>query len=210
MINIIVADNKELDDKEVLSAFENNDIRIIEQCMTSGDALAAVKTRQPDLVVMSLALGGLGSFEAIDQIRMNHPKIGIVIMLIHSNGPFPKRLLETGATGFISKNTSPEDMVNAIRHVAQREKYISPEIAQKIAISLLPGGETSPLDRLSEREMQVMLQLSQGDSPLQISSRLALSPKTVSTYKHRVRDKLRVDDTQEIYALAGSHGLVYR
>lgn len=210
MINIIVADNKELDDKEVLSAFENNDIRILEQCTTSGDILAAVKTRQPDLVILSLALGGLGSFEAIDQIRMNHPKVGIVIMLIHANGPFPKRLLETGATGFISKNTDSDDVVDAVKHVSKREKYISPEIAQKIAISLLPGGETSPLDRLSEREMQVMLQLSQGDSPLQISSRLALSPKTVSTYKHRVRDKLRVDDTQEIYALAGSHGLVYR
>jgi len=210
MINIIVADNKELDDKEVLSAFENNDIRVLEQCTTSGDILAAVKTRQPDLVILSLALGGLGSFEAIDQIRMNHPKVGIVIMLIHANGPFPKRLLETGATGFISKNTDSDDVVDAVKHVSKREKYISPEIAQKIAISLLPGGEASPLDRLSEREMQVMLQLSQGDSPLQISSRLALSPKTVSTYKHRVRDKLRVDDTQEIYALAGSHGLVYR
>ena len=210
MINLMIADDRNLDDKEVLAAFSKYDIQVMQKCKTSEEVLAGVKQEKPDIVLMSLALGGLGAFEAIDHLRMNYPKVGIVIMLIHSDGPFPKRLLETGATGFISKNTPPEDMAEAINCVHHREKFISPEIAQKIAVSLLPGGETSPLDRLSEREMQVMLQLSQGDTPLQISSRLALSPKTVSTYKHRVRDKLRVDDTQEIYALAGSHGLVYR
>jgi two-component system invasion response regulator UvrY len=209
MISLMVADDQKLEDKEILEVFSRNDIKIIQQCETSDEIVSAIKQEMPDIVLMSLSLGGLGAFEAIDHLRMNHPKVGIVIMLIHSDGPFPKRLLETGATGFISKNTAPDDMANAIHCVHKREKYISPEIAQKIAVSLLPGGESSPLDRLSEREMQVMLQLSQGDTPLQISSRLALSPKTVSTYKHRVRDKLRVDDTQEIYALAGSHGLVH-
>lgn len=209
MISLMVADNQKLEDKEILDAFSRYDIQITQQCKTSDEILASMKQEVPDIVLMSLSLGGLGAFEAVDHLRMNHPKVGIVMMLIHSDGPFPKRLLETGATGFISKNTDSHDMAEAISAVHRREKYISPEIAQKIAVSLLPGGESSPLDRLSEREMQVMLQLSQGDTPLQISSRLALSPKTVSTYKHRVRDKLRVDDTQEIYALAGKHGLVY-
>jgi len=209
MISLMVADDQKLEDKEVLEAFSRHDIQITKQCKTSDEIFSSVKQEMPDIVLMSLSLGGLGAFEAVDHLRMNHPKVGIVIMLIHSDGPFPKRLLETGASGFVSKNTDPDDMAEAVSRVQNREKYISPEIAQKIAISLLPGGENSPLDRLSEREMQVMLQLSQGDTALQISSRLALSPKTVSTYKHRVRDKLRVDDTQEIYALAGSHGLVY-
>ncbi|RUM94767.1 MAG: hypothetical protein DSZ28_01430 [Thiothrix sp.] len=209
MISLMVADEQKLEDKEVLEAFSRYDIQITQQCRSSDEIFSGIKQEMPDIVLMSLSLGGLGAFEAVDYLRMNHPKVGIVMMLIHSDGPFPKRLLETGATGFISKNTDPDDMAQAISSVHKREKYISPEIAQKIAVSLLPGGENSPLDRLSEREMQVMLQLSHGDTPLQISSRLALSPKTVSTYKHRVRDKLRVDDTQEIYALAGSHGLVY-
>ncbi len=210
MIKLLVADNKKFEDKEILAAFEDQDIQIAKQVSNSDEVVNAVKADQPDVVLMSLSIGGHGAFEAIDQLRMNHPRVGIVLMLIHSNGPFPRRLLETGASGFVSKNTAANDIADAIVAVKNREKYISPEIAQKIAISLLPGGEVSPLDRLSEREMQVMLQLSQGETPLQISSRLALSPKTVSTYKHRVRDKLRVDDTQEIYALAGSHGLVYR
>lgn len=210
MIKLLVADNKKLEDNDILAAFKNNNIEIAKQVESSEEVLSSVKAEQPDVVLMSLSIGGNGAFEAIDQLRMNYPRVGIVLMLIHSDGPFPRRLLETGASGFVSKNTAASDIAQAIVEVKNREKYISPEIAQKIAISLLPGGEVSPLDRLSEREMQVMLQLSQGESPLQISSRLALSPKTVSTYKHRVRDKLRVDDTQEIYALAGSHGLVYR
>lgn len=210
MIRVLAADNQAIDDKDLLTAFDSHNIQIVEQYTTCEDVLDAVKKDQPDVVLLTLSLGGLGAFEAIDQLRMNYPRVGIVIMMIHADGLFPRRLLDTGAGGFVSKNTRAEDVVEAIETVQNGKKYISPEIAQKIAISLLPGAEISPLDRLSEREMQVMLQLSQGDSPLQISSRLHLSPKTVSTYKHRVRDKLRVDDTQEIYALAGSHGLVYR
>lgn len=208
MINVMLADIKPLTSKAVLDEFAEHDIRITRHCKTSEEVITALKDTRPDVVLMSLNLGGLGAFEAMDFLKMNHPRVGIIIHLVHSNGPFPKRLLQTGASGFVSRNTTPHDMADSILTVFRGEKYISPEIAQKIAISLLPGGETSPLDRLSEREMQVMIQLSQGESALQISSRLALSPKTVSTYKHRVRDKLRVDDTQEIYALAGQHGLV--
>jgi two-component system invasion response regulator UvrY len=210
MVNIFIADGQTFEEKDILSEFAAEGIHIRKQCQTSEELVDAVKQEQPDVILLSLTLGGLGAFEAIDKIKLNYPRIGIVIMLVHADGPFPKRLLDTGASGFVSRNTAPADVVRAINGVKQGDKYISPEIAQKIAISLLPGGEESPLDRLSEREMQVMLQLSQGDSPLQISSRLALSPKTVSTYKHRVRDKLRVDDTQEIFALAGTHGLVAR
>ncbi len=208
MINVMLADIKPLTNKAVLDDFAEHDIHLVRHCKTSEEVITAVKDTPPDVVLMSLNLGGLGAFEAMDYLKMNFPRVGIVIHLVHSNGPFAKRLLQTGASGFVSRNTPSHDMVEALLSVKRGEKYISPEIAQKIAISLLPGGETSPLDRLSEREMQVMIQLSQGDSALQISSRLALSPKTVSTYKHRVRDKLRVDDTQEIFALAGLHGLV--
>lgn len=210
MVNIFIADAQPFEEKDILAEFAAEGIHIRQQCTTSEELVDAVKKEQPDVVLLSLTLGGLGAFEAIDQVRLDFPRVGIVIMLVHADGPFPKRLLDTGASGFISRNTDPADIASAILTVNKSEKYISPEIAQKIAISLLPGGEESPLDRLSEREMQVMLQLSQGDSPLLISSRLALSPKTVSTYKHRVRDKLRVDDTQEIFALAGTHGLVAR
>lgn len=208
MIRLLVADKLHELDSQLRTELETHGVDIVGHCKDSDEVFAEVKSNAPDVVMLSFNLGGLGAFETIDKLRMNHPRISLVIQLVHSDGPFPRRLLETGASGFISRKTPPEDVVSSIHVVSQGEKFISPEIAQKIAISLLPGGEQSPLDRLSEREMQVMLQLSQGESPLAISSRLALSPKTVSTYKHRVRDKLRVDDTQEIYNLAGVHGLL--
>lgn len=208
MIRLLVADKLHELDSQLRTELETHGVEVIGHCRDSDEVFAEVKSNSPDVVMLSFNLGGLGAFETIDKLRMNHPRISLVIQLVHSDGPFPRRLLETGASGFISRKTLAEDVVTSIHVVSQGEKYISPEIAQKIAISLLPGGEQSPLDRLSEREMQVMLQLSQGESPLAISSRLALSPKTVSTYKHRVRDKLRVDDTQEIYNLAGVHGLL--
>lgn len=210
MINVLIADSQGFDDENVLDQFSTSGIHVQRHCSSSDEVLDAVRQEQPQVVLMSLALSGLGAFEAIDQLKLNYPRIGIVIMLYHADGPFPKRLLDTGASGFVSKNSNVEDIIKAISEVQAGKRFFSPELAQKIAVSLLPGGDESPLDRLSEREMQVLLQLSQGDSPLQISTRLALNPKTVSTYKHRVRDKLRVDDTQEIYALAGSHGLVNR
>lgn len=208
MIRLLVADKLHELDSQLRTEMEIHGIEVVGHCRDSDEVFSAVRTQSPDVVLLSFNLGGLGAFETIDKLRMNHPRVSLVIQLVHSDGPFPRRLLETGASGFISRKTPAEDVVSSIHVVSQGEKFISPEIAQKIAISLLPGGETSPLDRLSEREMQVMLQLSQGESPLAISSRLALSPKTVSTYKHRVRDKLRVDDTQEIYNLAGVHGLL--
>lgn len=210
MINVVIADSQGFDNQDVLDQFSADGIQVQRHCSSSDEVIETVRKEQPQVVLMSLALGGLGAFEAIDQLKMNFPRVGIVIMLYHAKGPFPKRLLDTGASGFVSKNSKTEDIIKAISQVSEGQRFFCPELAQKIAVSLLPGGAESPLDRLSEREMQVMLQLSQGDSPLQISSRLALNPKTVSTYKHRVRDKLRVDDTQEIYALAGSHGLVDR
>ncbi|MGV6858758.1 MAG: LuxR C-terminal-related transcriptional regulator [bacterium] len=210
MIKLLVADKLHDIDSGLQDQFTSHGIEIVAHCRDSEEVFAALRKDTPDVVMMSFNLGGLGAFETIDKLRMNYPRISLMVQLVHSDGPFPKRLLETGASGFISRNTMLSDIVSGVHAISGGDKYISPEIAQKIAISLLPGGESSPLDRLSEREMQVMLQLSQGESPLAISSRLALSPKTVSTYKHRVRDKLRVDDTQEIYNLAGVHGLLER
>lgn len=210
MINVIYADSQAFDNPQLAEEFAARGIQVQTECANTDEVLDAVKQQQPDVILVSLALGGLGAFEAITQLKMHYPRIGIVIMMIHSNGLFPKRLLGTGAAGFVTMESNPADIAAAVSTVNAGEKFISPEVAQKIAVSLLPGGKDSPLDRLSEREMQVMLQLSLGESPQHISSRLSLSPKTVSTYKHRVRDKLRVDDTQEIYALAGSHGLVAR
>ncbi len=172
------------------------------------DVIDYLKQKQPDIILLSLGLEGLDALETARHLNLNYPRIPVILRSTNGGGPFPKKLLDLGARGFISRDTSDEEILRAVKTLLDGGKYISCEIAQTIALSLLPGGEPSPLDRLSGREMQIIMQLSHGDTPQQISSRLALSPKTISTYKHRVREKLNLKDTQEMCILTGENGLV--
>jgi len=186
------------------------DITNLTQCTSGEDVLDYMKreTPNPDLIMLSIGLEGLDALETARQLTLNYPRVPLMLQTTHGNGPFPRKLLETGARGYISRDTSGDELLTAINTLLAGEKYVACEIAQTIALSMLPGGEASPLDRLSGREMQIIMQLSHGDTPQEISSRLALSPKTISTYKHRVREKLSLKDTQEMCALTGECGLV--
>ena len=186
----------------------DSEITNVTQCLRGEEVLDYMKQdEQPDLIVLSIGLEGLDALETARQLALNHHRVPVLLQTTHGRGPFPKKLLETGARGYVSIDTPDDELLNAIHVLLTGEKYISCDIAQTIALSMLPGGEASPLDRLSGREMQIIMQLSHGDTPQQISSRLALSPKTISTYKHRVREKLSLKDTQEMCALTGEHGL---
>lgn len=186
----------------------DSEITNITQCARGEEVLDYMKQdNEPDLIVLSIGLEGLDALETVRQLSMNYHRIPIMLQTTHGRGPFPRKLLELGARGYVSIDTPDDELLQAIQTLLAGEKYISCDIAQTIALSMLPGGEISPLDRLSGREMQIIMQLSHGDSPQEISSRLALSPKTISTYKHRVREKLSLKDTQEMCALTGEHGL---
>lgn len=186
----------------------DSEITNVTQCLRGEEVLDYMgQDDQPDLIVLSIGLEGLDALETARQLALNHHRVPVLLQTTHGRGPFPKKLLETGARGYVSIDTPDDELLGAIHILLAGEKYISCDIAQTIALSMLPGGETSPLDRLSGREMQIIMQLSHGDTPQQISSRLALSPKTISTYKHRVREKLSLKDTQEMCALTGEHGL---
>ena len=186
----------------------DSEITNITQCSRGEEVLDYMKQdNEPDLILLSIGLEGLDALETVRQLSMNYHRIPIMLQTTHGRGPFPRKLLELGARGYVSIDTPDDELLQAIQNLLAGEKYISCDIAQTIALSMLPGGETSPLDRLSGREMQIIMQLSHGDSPQEISSRLALSPKTISTYKHRVREKLSLKDTQEMCALTGDHGL---
>lgn len=187
----------------------DTEITNITQCTRGEEVIDYMKAdNQPDLVVLSVGLEGLDALETARQLTHNYHRIPVLFQTSHGAGPFPRKLLELGARGYVSRDTPKEELLHAIMTLLAGSKYVSCEIAQTIALSLLPGGEPSPLDRLSGREMQIIMQLSHGDSPQEISARLALSPKTISTYKHRVREKLSLKDTQEMTAITDLHGLV--
>ena len=206
MIRVLYADERHLEDR-IVEAISNSDIQITGQVITADEVLNNIKKEQPDVLILTPLVGGSGVFEVIDRVRLDYPRIGILFMIYHADGYFPKRLLEIGARGFVTYKTNAIDIIEAIKVVQSGGLFVSSEIAQKLALSLLPTGGFSPFDRLSEREMQIILFLYQRDN-LQDAKCIGLSPKALITYKNRILDKIRVDDFEEVFALARSHGLI--
>ncbi len=212
MIRVLLVDDHELVRTGIRRLLEDRSeaesISVVGEADSGEEALDRVKTLRPDVILMDLNMPGMGGLEALRRMLRHDPKLKVIVVTVHAEGPFPKRLLEAGAMGYLTKGCDVEEMVTAIRRVHAGERHISPEIAQQLALSMLPGGEESPLDRLSQREIQILLMLTQGYKAQAISDKLCLSPKTVSTYRHRLFEKLAVTTDVELTHLALRHGLI--
>jgi len=160
-----------------------------------------------DIMLMYLKMPGIGGIEATHRISKAWPDIGIIIITVHDDGPLPKQLLNGGARGYLTKGNGVEEMITAIEDVHNGKHYIAKDIAQQLALSVLPG-ETNPLDGLSMRETQVLMMIAQGTRTQKISEILNLSPKTISTYRKRLHEKLDVDSDIEMLHLAMKYGVL--
>ena len=171
----------------------------IDYCRSNPEAL--------DIIMMDINMPGMGGLEATQRIQKSWPKIGIIIVSVHSDGSLPKRLLSGGARGYLSKGNKLDEMISAIHDVYAGGCYIAKDIAQQLALSALPG-EKSHIDLLSQRELQVLMMIAQGKRNNAISETLNLSPKTISTYRKRLHEKLDVSSDIEMLHFAIKHGLL--
>jgi two-component system invasion response regulator UvrY len=162
---------------------------------------------QVDVILMDVNMPGIGGIEATHRLSKSWPHIGIIIITVHDSGPLPKKLLNGGAKGYLTKGNSVEEMITAITDVNNGKHYIAKDIAQQLALSILPG-ESNPIDSLSMRETQVLMMIAQGTKTNKISEILNLSPKTISTYRARLFDKLDVRSDVEMLHLAMKHGVL--
>ena len=160
-----------------------------------------------DVILMDINMPGIGGIEATHRISKFWPGIGIIIVTVHDAGPLPKQLLNGGAKGYLTKGNGVEEMITAIKDVSQGKHYIAKDIAQQLALSVLPG-DVNPLDTLSRREIQVLMMISQGTKTQEISEILNLSPKTISTYRTRLNEKLNVNSDIEMLHLAMKYGVL--
>ncbi len=160
-----------------------------------------------DVVLMDINMPGIGGIEATHRISKFWSGIGIIIVTVHDAGPLPKQLLNGGAKGYLTKGNGVEEMITAIKDVSQGKHYIAKDIAQQLALSVLPG-DVNPLDTLSRREIQVLMMISQGTKTQKISEILNLSPKTISTYRTRLNEKLNVNSDIEMLHLAMKYGVL--
>lgn len=209
MIKVLIADDHELVRKAIRSLLSDYPGLIVMAEAASGEeAVRIAREQEPDLVLMDLDMPGIGGLEATRKLLRVLPKIKVLIITAYVDDMYPTRLLSAGASGFITKDAGREELAHAIKTVVQGQRYISPEVANRMALMHLDQDKESPFAQLSERELQILLMIVKGESLQVIAKQLYLSPKTVSSYRHNIFRKLDVISDVEVTLLAVSHGLV--
>lgn len=184
------------------------DVNVIADAESGEQALALVKTHLPDVVLLDMKMPGIDGWEVTRRLKKSHPNVKVIAVTALCAEPLPTRVLQLGAMGYLTKESGAEEMEAAIRKVAKGEKYLSAEIAQKIAINSLQESQESPFDMLSEREMQVMLMITSGMEVQDIAERLFLSSKTINGYRYRMFEKLGIKNDVELTYLAMKHRII--
>ncbi len=162
----------------------------------------------PDVVVMDLAMPGMGGLEALRRIRARHPQARVLALSAHDDPMHARRALREGALGFLSKRSAPEALVEAVTAVAAGRRYIDMSLAQKLALAEIEGAAKPPIEQLSEREFDVFIRLARGATVQKIAEDLKLSASTVGTHLYNIKQKLQVVNQSELTLLAIRHGLI--
>ena len=183
------------------------DIKVIAEAENGEQAVKYYVEHHPDVVVMDITMPGIGGLEAIERIMAKDNTARILVLSAHEDSVHPKRVLNAGAMGYLSKRSAAEELIKAIRTVAGRKMYLEANIAQQMAIQQL-SGETSPVDVLSDREFEVFMALAKGETTNEIAKTLCLSPRTVGTHLYNIKQKLNASNSAEIALIAMRSGLI--
>ena len=211
MISVIIVDDHALVRMGIRRLLDDlPDVEVVAEAESGEMALTLVKTHQPDVVLLDMKMPGIDGWEVTRRLTKSYPQIKVIAVTAMSSEPLPGRILQLGAMGYLTKESGAEEMAAAIRKVAKGERYLSAEIAQKMAINSLQSPEDSPFDRLSEREIQVMLMITRGMMVQDIADRLFLSSKTVNGYRYRMFEKLEIKNDVELTFLAMKHRVIER
>jgi two-component system invasion response regulator UvrY len=209
MIRIMIVDDHEfvrIGLRHILEEYA--DFEIAAEACNGEMALRLNHKCRPDVVLLDVELPGLSGFEITRRLKMSSPQQYIIALSVRSQSPYPEKLLDAGASGYLTKGCPAVELVRAIRRVVGGERYISAEIAQQLALRLTRGSGGSPFDDLSAREMEVLLMVAEGRRIADIADVMHLSPKTVATYKYRIYDKLETRNDVDVTRMAMRYGLV--
>ena len=185
----------------------DTDIKVVAEAESGETAVKMYMEHKPDVVVMDITMPGIGGLEATDRIIAKDSSARILVLSAHEDSVHPKRVLNAGAMGYLTKRSAAEELIKAIRTVAGRKMYLEASIAQQMAIQQL-NGEKNPVDVLSDREFEVFMALAKGETTNQIAETLSLSPRTVGTHLYNIKQKLNAGNSAEIALIAMRSGLI--
>ncbi|MEO8418228.1 MAG: response regulator transcription factor [Methylophilaceae bacterium] len=183
------------------------DIKVVAEAEDGEQAIKLYVEHHPDVVVMDITMPGIGGLEAIERIMAKDNTARILVLSAHEDSVHPKRVLNAGAMGYLTKRSAAEELIKAIRTVAGRKMYLEANIAQQMAIQQL-SGEKNPVDVLSDREFEVFMALAKGKTTNDIAETLCLSPRTVGTHLYNIKQKLNANNSAEIALIAMRSGLI--
>ena len=204
MISILIADDHAIVREGLKQIVASQaDMTVAGEAHNAQGVIELVKNHDWDVVVLDLNMPGRGGLEILKELKQERPKLAVLILSAHAEEQYGVRVLKAGAAGFMNKETAPEELVNAIRKVVQGGKYVSQALAEKLAFQLEVGADRPTHETLSDREYQVLCLIASGKTVSEIGDELALSVKTISTYRARVLEKMNMKSNAELtrYAL---------
>lgn len=207
VINILLVDDHDLVRTGIRKILDDESgLKVIDEVESGEAAIKFCKKTEPDIILMDIDMPGIGGLEATKKICKICPDTKIVMLTAQSDEIYPAKVMKLGAAGFLTKGTPVREMVNAIRAVHCGQRYLSPEIAKKLASEKTQS--ENPFSGLSERELQIMFMITRGEKVTDISGVLNLSSKTVNSYRYRMFEKLNISNDVELTHLALQHGII--
>jgi len=209
MIRILVADDHAIVRRGLRQIVaDESDMQVVGEAQTTQEILDLARQEEWDVTVLNISMPGRGGFEALKALKQTHSKRPVLVLSMYPEDQFAVRAFRAGAAGYMTKESAPEDLVQAIRKVVRGGKYVSPSLAEKLAAELGEDAERPPHEALSEREYHVLCLLASGKTVTQIAAEMSLSVKTISTYRVRLLEKMRMKTNAEVTRYAIEHRLV--
>jgi two-component system invasion response regulator UvrY len=183
------------------------EIKVVAEAESGEQSIQRYVEYNPHVVVMDITMPGIGGLEAIERILAKDSAAKILVLSAHEDSVHPKRVLNAGAMGYLTKRSAAEELIKAIRTISAGKKYLEASVAQQMAIQQL-SGEQNPVDVLSPREFEVFMALAKGKTTNEIADTLFLSPRTVGTHLYNIKQKLNANNSAEIALIAMRSGLI--
>ena len=209
MIRVLIADDHAVVRRGVRQILEEtSDIEVTGEAASASELWPKVREGRFDAIVLDVNLPGRSGLELLGEIKRERPELPVLILTVHSEDQYAVRALKAGAAGFLTKESAPEKLVDAVRKIAEGRRFITPEVAEQLASSVARG-EKGPLhETLSDREFQILKMIASGKTVSQIGRELVLSVKTISTHRTRILKKMNLKTNSELTHYAIRNGLV--
>ncbi len=209
MINLMICDDHQIVRdglSQILGLY--TDINVIKAVSTGESLIKELKNTQPEVLLLDISLPGRSGLEVLKQVKLLYPDIAVLILSMYPEDQFAIRMLKAGASSYLNKDTAPDTLVEAIRTIAIGGEYISKEVTNLLVGEVLRENEVLPHKILSDREYEVLLLIGQGQTITEISIKLHLSIKTISTYRTRLMAKLEINSNAELVKYMIRHGII--